>query len=82
MCSVPIEVPAAQRALWLAELSEALDCARRLLIELDIPSHRRAEARELYLRIEAARFEVQALRLSRSLNPRPDNGPDRTYPWS
>src|SRR6478672_10489876 len=79
VCSVPTEVPAAERARWLAELSEALDQAHRILVELRPSLDRRSEALELFLRIEAARLEVQSLRLSRSLNPRSQNEPERTY---
>jgi hypothetical protein len=78
MCSVPTELPAARRARWLAELSEALDEAHRILVEMHLGAEPRTDASELYIRIEAARFEVQSLRLSRSLNPRSENGPLRT----
>jgi hypothetical protein len=83
VCSVPTEVPAAERARWLAELSEALNAARRLIAEMALAGDRGAEAQELYLRIEAARLEVQSLRLSRSLNPREENEPKRIdfAPW-
>ena len=83
MCSVPTEVPAAERAGWLAELTEALADARQLLTSMDLPHERRLEARELFLRIEAARLEAQSLRLSRSLNPRDRNDPERIElpPW-
>ena len=83
VCSVPAEVPAAERARWLAEVSEALNEAHRLLMGLTVTGDRRAEAQELYLRIEAARLEVQSLRLSRSLHPREENGPERinSRPW-
>lgn len=64
MSSVPTEAPAAIRARWLAELSEALDDAQRLLFEL-VPADSGTEAIDLCARIEAARFEVQSLRLSR-----------------
>jgi len=77
MYSVPTEVSAIERARWLAELSEALDAARRLLSKFDIRDRDREEALDLYTRIEAARFQVQSLRLSRSLHPRPESTPDR-----
>lgn len=64
MVGVPTEVTAAERARWLAELSEALDEARRLVKQLGA-AEGRIEAVELYTRIEALRLEVQALRLSR-----------------
>jgi hypothetical protein len=70
VCSVPAEVPPAERARWLGELSEALNEAHRLLCRIDFRGNERSEALELYLRIEAARLEVQSLQLSRSLQPR------------
>lgn len=69
MCSVPTETSAAERARWLAELSEALNEAHRVVEQLDWRDEQRPAAQDLYLRIQAARFEVQSLRLSRSLNP-------------
>ena len=75
MCSVPTEVPATERARWLAELSEALDNAHQILMQLVLPTDRRADAIDLFLRIQAAKLEVQSLRLSRSLNPRNQNDP-------
>jgi hypothetical protein len=47
-------------------------------MRLAMENGRGTELSELHLRIEAARFEVQSLRLSRSLNPRPQSGPKRT----
>lgn len=76
MCSVPIEVAAAERARVLAELSDALDRAHWVVAELRVRPDQRAEAEELYLRIEAAKLVVQALRLGRSLNVREENEPE------
>lgn len=70
MCSVPTDVPAAERARWLANISEALDAARDALVVLDLKTEERELGRELYLSIEAARLEVRSLRLSRSIRPR------------
>lgn len=83
MRSVPTQVPAAERARWLEELSDALNAAHQLMISLDLGREQQSEARELYLRIGAARFEVQSLRLSRSLHPRDEKGPEWTenLPW-
>lgn len=78
VCSVPTELPAAERARWLAELSEALDRAHQALVQLRLPIESRAEAIDLFHRIEAAKLEVQSLRLSRSLNPRNEPDPSRT----
>jgi hypothetical protein len=77
MCSVPIEVPPADRARWLAELAQALDEAQRLFRQLDMRTIPRADAFELFMRIEAARLEVQSLRLSRSLRERAEMSPQR-----
>jgi hypothetical protein len=77
MCSVPTEAPAAIRARWLAELSEALDSAQRLLARLNSVDADSA-ALELYARIEAARFEVRSLRLSRQGIQRNEDDPEWT----
>jgi hypothetical protein len=52
------------RARWLAELSAALDEARRLTKALGADEGR-IEAVELYARIEAVRLEIHAMRLAR-----------------
>ena len=84
MCSVPTEVPAAARAQWLAQLADALNDAHQLILALELAGDQRIVSGELYLRIEAARFEVQSLRLSRSLNPRTQADPKWTGcpPWN
>ena len=74
--SVPTEVPAVERARWLAEISDALNAAHELVMTLNWHGEQRAEARELFLQIEAARFEVRSLRLSRSLSQRDPKGPE------
>jgi hypothetical protein len=76
-------VPAAERARWLAELAQSLNEAQDLLGQLDWAGVKRAEALEVFLRIEAARLEVESLRLSRSLQPRLDFAPEWTgsQPW-
>lgn len=83
MISVPSELPAAERARWLAELFETLDAAQRLLPRLALGAHQKSEALDLYVRIQAAQLEVRALRISRSLTPREHHGPERTElrPW-
>ena len=68
----------AERARWLAELSKALDEACILVTRFALATENQAEVFDLYLRLEAARLEVQALRVSRSLYPRSDNAPERT----
>lgn len=83
MFSVPTEVPAADRARWLSELADTLDEAHRLLFELDLDEDSVPSARDLYARIEAARLEVQMLRMGRSIARRRETGPDwsNLIPW-
>lgn len=83
MCSVPTELIAAQRARWLAEVSDVLEEARRLLTRLSLEGETSAEAHEAYLKIEAACLEVQSLRLGRSLRQRVELGPKwiGSSPW-
>ena len=83
MRSVPSDEPAAERARWLAELSDVLNDAHELLIHLSFQVNRLPEVRELNLRIDAARMEVQSLRLSRSATPRDEIGPEwiESLPW-
>jgi hypothetical protein len=81
--SVPTDQSAAKRAQWLAELADALNEARLLVENLEVAADYREIARELYFRIEAARLEIQSLRLSRSLQPRGDFDPEwsQSVPW-
>ena len=76
MFSVPTDVPAAERAKWLAEVSEALDAAHDLIVRPEFSADE-ASALDLHLRIETARIEVRSLRLSRSLQSRPKLDPER-----
>ncbi|HUP67644.1 MAG TPA: hypothetical protein VM145_05490 [Sphingomicrobium sp.] len=70
----------AARAQWLAELSEALEQAHNLMWKLGIGDGGGPAAMELYLRVEAARLEVQALRLGRRYQVGHDIGPQWTEP--
>ena len=81
--SVPAEIPAAERARWLAELSGVLNEAHHLIQRLELREDQHALAKELHLQIEAVRFEVQSLMLSRSLQPRPESPPEWSQlpPW-
>ena len=72
------EDAAADRARWLAEVAAALDRARALIIDLGAGTKPNAEEVELYLRIEAARLEVQALRLSRTVRAPEQMSPNRS----
>jgi hypothetical protein len=83
MCSVPTKVPAADRARWLSELADALDQAHRVLFELDLDEDSVPCARDLHVRVEAARLQVQMLMLSRSIARSKETGPDWTnlLPW-
>lgn len=62
MEGVPGVSIAANRARWLAELSESLDQARMLLLEMGTGSAE-SSIMELHRRIEGARLAVQALQL-------------------
>ena len=73
MCSTPVEVPAAVRARWLAELADALEQAEQLLKRLAAGGRRDSVIVELELRIGAAKFELESLRTSRQ--PRPESSP-------
>ena len=77
MFSVPSDVPAAERARWLAEVSAALDAASDLIAQLDFAPEDTTAKLDLCIRIETARLEVRSLRLSRSLQSRPLVGPER-----
>jgi hypothetical protein len=75
------ELLATERARWLAELSVALSEARRLVKELGAADGR-FEAVELYARIEALRFEVEAMRLRRRERVDQQNSPEWIeLPW-
>jgi hypothetical protein len=79
----PGEEPAVERARWLAELSKALDDAERTLWRLLVNPAESPVAMELYLRIEAARREVESLRV-RPNHPHADqSGPlwTKQDPW-
>ena len=62
----PKEFTAAERALWLAELSQALDEAQKLASDLGLQHMQIPEAAELCSRLAAARAQVKGLRLSRA----------------
>jgi hypothetical protein len=53
----------------LAELSDALNDAHDLVVGLELRGDQRTDGLELYLKIEAARLEVQSLRFSRAMLP-------------
>ena len=84
MTRVPIDVSAAERARWLAELSEALEQAERLIWSMSDRPGTTPELKELYGRVDAARAEIQSLRFKRSAGPRPNVQPFWTEfaPWS
>ena len=71
MNRVPIEVSAAERARWLAELAEALEQAERLVWSLGDLPQTDPEVTELYGSLDAARAEVQALRFKRAALAQP-----------
>jgi acyl-CoA reductase-like NAD-dependent aldehyde dehydrogenase len=82
MVGMPSADSATQRARWLAELADALEEARDLVKQL-ASEEIRFDAVELSARIEAARFEVQSMRLRRSTGGGQDFGPEwsKDIPW-
>ena len=83
MDRVSAELANASRARWLAELSDALEQAHDLMWKLGIGDGGGPAAMELYLRVEAARREVQALRLGRRYQVLDDIDPNwrEASPW-
>lgn len=82
MVGIPNADLAAQRARWLAELADALDEAHELVEQLaNGESH--LVAIDLSARIDAARAEVETLRLKRSRGGGQDFGPEWSngVPW-
>ena len=71
--STPVEIPAAVRARWLAELASALEQAEHLLKRLAVGGRHDRIMLELELRIGAARCELESLRTSRP--PRAESSP-------
>jgi hypothetical protein len=71
-----IETSATERARWLAELALALEEAQKVAWRLGVSEGDNAEAKELYSRIEAARAEVDRLRLSGFRRIREESDPD------
>ena len=65
MTSVPSKLPAAASARLLAELSDALDAADRLLPYLDLTPDEEIQALDVHARIQEVRAEVEALRRGR-----------------
>lgn len=77
----PSGISAIERARWLAELASALSEARAVVRELGA-AEGQIEALELYARIEAARFEIETMRLRRSTGDRRETDPKGTQlPW-
>src|SRR4051794_4397566 len=76
--SVANKLLPADIADWLSELSAALGHAHLALFGLDLPPTLRADAGELFQRIDAAQAEVRALQLSRIARAREEKPPE----WS
>ncbi len=73
-----IETSSTERARWLAELALALEEAQKVAWRLGVSEGDSAEAKELYGRIEAARAEIDRLRLSGFRRIREESDPDWT----
>ena len=74
----PKEFTAAERARWLAELSQALDEAQKLASTLGLHHSDSPEAAELWARLAAAKVQVKGLRLGRADDPFGDQSPKWT----
>jgi len=72
------EASTVERSRWLSELALALDEAQKVAWRLGVSEGDSAEAKELYGRIEAARAEVDRLRLSGFRRIREESDPDWT----
>jgi hypothetical protein len=53
--------PGAARAIWLSELSRAIDEAQWLAWRIGVVEGRNAKALELYVQLEMVRAEVEAM---------------------
>jgi hypothetical protein len=74
------EISAAERARWLAELSEVLKQTHELTSELGFAGMQDAEAVELCARLAAARAQVNGLQLSRSEDRSQEPDPEWRHP--
>jgi hypothetical protein len=79
--STPVEVPAAARARWLAEVAETLEQAEYLVSRLKVGCQHAGLIGELELRIRVAKGEVEALRASRPLRSGADPKWTGIPPW-
>ncbi|MBA3667318.1 MAG: hypothetical protein H0W65_06310 [Sphingomonas sp.] len=68
---------AMQRARWLTELSDALQCAERLAIELAGCGADWIETQALATRLRSLRAEIERMRCGRN-----DDWPDDTPIWT
>jgi hypothetical protein len=76
-------VTAAQRARWLAELSDALEEAQELIWRLGMTGVGNVDAIDLSARLEAARAQVRSLRLGRPNELSENSNPEwsNRLPW-
>lgn len=81
MCSRPVEVPAVARARWLAEVAETLEQAEILLNRLKRGGYPPANLVALTMRIDAAKHEVESLRISRLARPEAEPRWTKLPPW-
>jgi len=79
--STPVEVPAAARARWLAEVAETLEQAERLINRLKVGGQHAGAVSDLELRVRVAKGEVEALRANRPTRSEPDPKWIGIPPW-
>jgi hypothetical protein len=75
---VPFNLSRDEEARWLAKLAEAVAQAQKVVWQIGVSEGDSAEAKDLYVRLEAVRAEVEALRRGPAAAPKQET---RSY-WS
>lgn len=70
MNQVPFKFSPNEEARWLAKLAEAIGQAQRLVWRIGVSEGDSAQAKDLYVRLEAVRAEIDALRRGPSPAPK------------
>jgi hypothetical protein len=81
VCSTPVELPAAARARWLAEVADTLEQADVLLHRLKRDGYAAPNLAELTMRIEVAKREVELLRAGRQSRTQTEPEWPKLPPW-
>ena len=81
VCTTPVELPAAARARWLAEVAETLEQAQHQLDRLSLLGHQGPLVAELQLRIAVAKKQVESLQSGRPARTETDPRWTNHQPW-